>query len=101
MAEERSLRWSGPALRDLRSLRAYVSLHRPDAARRLAARIRGDVERLTTLPESGRVVPELGIEHIREVIVRPYRVIYEIRQHDVVILRVLHARQLIPESESD
>jgi plasmid stabilization system protein ParE len=34
------------------------------------------VERLEAFPQSGRVVPERNDEAIREVIVRPYRIVY-------------------------
>ncbi len=69
----------------------------PDAARRLAAKIRDRVSNLAALPASGRVVPEIGIERYREVIVRPYRVIFEVRENDLVILRVRHSRRDLPE----
>jgi len=97
--DEIELVWSGPALRDLRAIRHHVSRSRPDAARRLGVAIRERVERLRTFPHSGRVVPEIGLDHIREIIVRPYRVVFEVREHRVLILRVLHSRRLIPEDE--
>jgi len=40
----------------------------PDAARRLAAKIRDRVNDLAAFPESGRVAPEIGIERYREII---------------------------------
>ena len=69
----------------------------PDAARKLATKIRDRVSNLAAFPASGRVVPEIGIERYREVIVRPYRVIFEIRENDLVILRVRHSRRDLPE----
>ena len=69
----------------------------PEAARRLAAKIRDRVNDLAAFPSSGRIVPEIGIERYREIIVRPYRVIYEIRENDLVILRVRHSRRDLPE----
>jgi len=71
----------------------------PDAARRLAEKIRKCVNELAHFPSSGRVVPEIGIDRYREVIVRPYRVIYEIRENDLVILRVRHSRRDLPNPE--
>jgi len=97
MPETRPILWTGPALADLREIREWVERDSPDAARRLAARIRERVNDLAVFPSSGRVVPEIGIERYREVIVRPYRVIYEIRENDLVILRVRHSRRDLPE----
>jgi len=97
MAEARPIFWTGPALADLIEIREWVERDSPDAARRLAARIRERVNDLAVFPFSGRLVPEIGIERFREVVVRPYRVIYEIRENDLVILRVRHSRRDLQE----
>ena len=92
--------WSSPALEDLKQIRTWVARDSPDAARRLASRIRKGVENLADFPMAGRVVPEIGIKSYREVIVRPYRVIYEVRDNDaVVILRVWHSHRDLPIEE--
>ncbi len=97
MAESRPILWTGPALADLREIREWVERDSPDAARRFAAKIRERVDELARFPSSGRVVPEIGIDRYREIIVRPYRVIYEIRDDDIVILRVRHSRRDLQE----
>nr|WP_083808943.1 type II toxin-antitoxin system RelE/ParE family toxin [Pedosphaera parvula] len=45
------------------------------------------------------MVPEIGKESIREIIVRPYRVIYEVAesQQTVAVVRVWHAARGEPE----
>ena len=96
MAKISAILWSGPALEDLRQIRVWVARDSPDAARRLATRIRERVEALVDFPTAGRVVPEIGIENYREVVIRPYRVVYEVRDNDVVILRVWHSRRDLP-----
>ncbi|MSV34325.1 MAG: type II toxin-antitoxin system RelE/ParE family toxin [Bryobacterales bacterium] len=45
----------------------------------------------------GRVVPELNESVIREIFVKQYRLIYEIRADQVVILAFLHGARLFPE----
>jgi len=97
MAEVRPVLWTGPALADLVEIRERVKRDSHEAARRLGAKIRDRVNDLAAFPSSGRIVPEIGIERYREVIVRPYRVIYEIRENDLVILRVRHSRRDLPE----
>lgn len=97
MPEAHRILWTGPALDDLREIRKWVERGSPEAARRLGSRIRERVDTLAGFPSSGRVVPEIGIERYREVIIRPYRVIYETRNNALVILRVRHSRRDLPE----
>ena len=99
--EHRRLVWSGPALDDLRAIRAHVSREHPSAAQRLATRLRLAVERLASHPESGRLVPELTGSGYREVLVAPYRVVYQVRASDVVILRIWHGRRDVARFVSD
>ena len=100
MVEVHAIRWSGPALEDLKQIRAWVARDSPDSARRLATKIRARVESLAEFPKVGRVVPEISVENYREVIVRPYRIVYEVRADAVVILCVWHShRNLLADEE--
>ena len=45
---------------------------------------------LSILSERGRIVPELGIPTVREVFVRRYRLIYEVRETKIEVLAFLH-----------
>jgi len=56
------------------------------------------VERLADSPESGRVVPEVGVRRIRELIFGAYRVIYSVKD-EVEILTVRRGSQLLDVSE--
>ncbi len=86
--------WTGPALIDLRSIRDDITAEgRPTAAKRLAKKIRDSVLRLQAYPNSGRPVPEFPGARYREVIVTPYRVVYELTESKVVVLRVWHGRR--------
>ncbi|MDK8465155.1 hypothetical protein [Marinobacter sp. SS13-12] len=38
-------------------------------------------------PDSGRVVPELNLDHIRELIHAPFRVVYLRQAKEVVLIR--------------
>lgn len=47
-------------------------------------------------PERGRIVPELesyGITAYRELIVAPWRIIYQVRGNDVYVLAVVDGRR--------
>lgn len=94
MARHR-IRWTRLALDDLRAARSYIATDDPAAAARaLMKRVRQAVRRLATLPLSGRVVPERRTQGYREVIVAPYRVVYEVTADgEVHVLRVWHGRR--------
>ena len=93
MISSRTVRWTGPALDDLRTIRQSLSRGSAAKARTLADRIRTGTQRLTELPELGRLVPEFPGSNLREIIVPPYRIIYTLRTDLVVILRVWHGRR--------
>jgi plasmid stabilization system protein ParE len=57
------------------------------------------VDYLAAFPKMGRVVPEAEDENIREIILRPYRVIYQVieQQQIVAIARIWHGARGDPE----
>ena len=86
--------WAPQAIQDVEAIRAHVGRDSPHYADLLVQRLIAAVERLTDNPRSGRVVPELGDESIREVIHGNYRIVYRLR-HDVVeIATVFHGARL-------
>jgi toxin ParE1/3/4 len=48
-------------------------------------------------PLSGRMVPEYQAQDIRELIEKPYRIIYRIKQDQIDVLAVIHSARLLPE----
>jgi toxin ParE1/3/4 len=82
--------WSEPALDDLRDIVSFVAKDSPAYAARLASRISEAPRRLGAFPRLGLVVPELGQPKIRELWVRPYRIIYLVRDPDCYVLAVVH-----------
>ena len=54
-------------------------------------------EQISTQPFSGRKVPEYESEDIRELIEKPYRIIYRLKQDQIDVLAVIHGPQLLPE----
>jgi plasmid stabilization system protein ParE len=54
-------------------------------------------EQISTQPLSGRKVPEYEDEDIRELIEKPYRIIYSVKQDQIDVLAVIHGAQLLPE----
>ncbi len=68
-------------------------LGRGRAAELVSERIVARVRQLELFPELGRRVPEFEDADIREIIERPYRIIYEVLEEEVVILAVRHGRE--------
>lgn len=81
----------------MESIGAYVAQDDPDAAWRLVSSTLERVGALSEFPFLGRVVPELGMEPYRELLIEPLRVIYLVEPERVTVLSVLHqARFLTP-----
>ena len=86
--------WSPLALDRVSDIARYIANDNPDAAERWVNELFDSVERLADFPESGRVVPEVGVRRIRELIFGAYRVIYSVTGH-VEILTVRRGSQLL------
>ena len=48
-------------------------------------------------PYSSRKVPEYQAEDVRELIEKPYRIIYRIKQDRIEVLAIIHGARLIPD----
>ncbi len=90
-----SLIWTTPASDDLDAICRMIERDTPRYAAVLAARVVRAVERLETFRHSGRVLPELGRDNVREVIVQSYRVIYRIVPDGVQSPAVRHGARLL------
>ncbi|MEE4109795.1 MAG: type II toxin-antitoxin system RelE/ParE family toxin [Halieaceae bacterium] len=80
--------WSPLALDRVADIARYIAKDNPGAAERWVNELFDSVERLADFPESGRIVPEVGVRRIRELIFGAYRVIYSVRgKVEVVTVR--------------
>lgn len=86
--------WSPLALDRVEEIAHYIARNNRAAAARWLVDIFDFVDRLQQFPESGRMVPEFGLPHVREVIFRRHRVVYRI-ESQIDILTVRHGRQLL------
>ncbi len=87
--------WSPLALERVTEIARYIAQDNPDAARRWVNDLFETVKRLREHPLSGRVVPEVGLPRIREVIFGAYRVIYGVKKRQIDVLTVRHGSQLL------
>lgn len=93
-----TVRWAEVAERDLAEIGMYVAEDSLDKALRVLKRIEERAEALKHYPNRGRIVPELsshGITLYREVIEKPWRIIYRVEGRRVWVHGVLDGRRLI------
>ena len=88
--------WTRQAVEDVEAIKTYVARDSLRYAALLVERIVGAVDRLESFPESGRVVPEVGDNTLREVIFGAYRIVYRVQsQESVQVVTVHHAARLL------
>ncbi len=87
--------WSPQAQADLIAIHDYIAEDSPVNAVRMVNRLIGRVRQLRVFARSGRRVPELDAETMREVIEAPYRVIYRVAGQRVEILTIVHSARLL------
>jgi addiction module RelE/StbE family toxin len=89
------INWTSQALQDLGLIAEFIGRDAPSFAQVIVDRVFESVERLESFPRSGRVVPEINQENIREIIWGSYRIVYLLRQEEVFILTVFHGSRLL------
>lgn len=90
--------WSREAQSRLREIVAFVSKDSPVAGQSIAEMLIRRSLALTVPPLTGRRLPEFPASELREVLERPYRLIYLASAAEVQIVTVMHYRQLLPDS---
>ncbi|OIO24187.1 MAG: plasmid stabilization protein [Ignavibacteria bacterium CG_4_8_14_3_um_filter_37_9] len=82
------LNWTKEALQRLQAIEDYIARDNIKAAG-------GFVDN----PRKGRVVPELSIENIRELLHKNYRIVYLVKKNSIEILTVFEGHQLLKKDE--
>ncbi len=91
------------SVKDLEEIRAwYVDQQVPDMGERLLREVIPQIERLADFPDSGRIVPEFGVAHLREIIHPLFRIVYRLDKTRARIVRVWRSERLLkmPKAES-
>ena len=87
--------WTDNALKHLLDIYEYISQNSPFYAERVADRLTKRSEQIANFPMSGRNVPEYFAEDVRELIEKPYRIIYRIKPEQIDVLAVVHGARLL------
>lgn len=101
MPEVFDFTWTRTAVRDLDEILGYIAEERgAGEALQLYETIRRSIASLATMPRRCRYIPELhdiGLFEYREIIERPYRLVFRIVDREVVILAMLDSRRDLEE----
>jgi toxin ParE1/3/4 len=96
MTQKYQVKWAAVAQSDLKQIIDYIALESPANVLQIIGKIKQKASGLYTLPDRGRIIPELkeqGIHIYREIIVPPWRIIYRISDTTVVVLSVIDSRR--------
>ena len=89
------IEWSPRAVEDLEAIAQYIAADSAAYAAAVVQTILTTTRKLSPFPFSGRVVPELGDENIREWFAYSYRIIYRVEEQNVTIAAVIHGKRLL------
>lgn len=87
------MRWTLKAVTNLQAIHEYISKDSETYARRFIKSLIKTTDKLKTLPQCGRIIPEFEKYGFRELIFQNYRIVYRINSTnaDIDILAVVHA----------
>ena len=95
----RQVVWAEHARQALDEALTYIAERSPENARRLAERVLERADSLDTFSERGRIVPEAGDATLRELLIDPFRLMYEVDERQVRIVGFIHQRRLFLANE--
>jgi len=90
-----TLRWT-EHVADIRAIREFIERDSPRYGRLVAERLVESTSRIELFRKAGRVVPEVGREDLREIIVGKYRVICRLEAEAAALLTVFRSSRLLP-----
>jgi toxin ParE1/3/4 len=88
--------WAAVAEKDLLGIVDFIAEDNPGIAMEILYKIKSSTAKLNRSPGRGRIVPELqrqGISRYREILIKPWRVIYRIEKTKVYVVAVIDGRR--------
>ncbi len=91
--------WSPAARDDLHDIVVFIARDNPNRAMSFGYELISETDRLQEFPNFGRIVPEYRSDDIREILFRPYRIVYRVDHERKLcqIARVWHSARGIPQ----
>lgn len=84
------INWTFQAKDDLKGIAEYISKDSKRYAKLQITRLKIRTRVLKTQSRSGKIVPEINIENIRELIEGSYRIIYKIVENNQIDILTIH-----------
>lgn len=88
--------WTDSAIADLEEIMDYIARDSPRYALSVGERIYEAAGKIELGARAGWMVPEFGMDQFREVLMKPYRIVYEIRGQGCYIVAVIHGSRDLP-----
>jgi len=88
--------WTHTAQQDLTEIIEYIAQDSIGDALSILQKLENKAALLITLPNRGRILPELldtGISQYREIVSAPWRIVYRVENKQVLIMAVLDSRR--------
>ena len=85
-----TLYWTDRAQKDLAATHAFIEGDSPAYARVVVRRLISAADPLRDFPHLGRMVEEFPDPAIREIVRRPYRIVYRIVSDEVIHILTIH-----------
>jgi plasmid stabilization system protein ParE len=91
--------WSPAARDDLHDIVVFIARDNPNRGMSFGYELISETDRLQEFPELGRIVPEYRNDDIREIVFRPYRIVYRVNHENKIceIARVWHSARGLPQ----
>lgn len=90
------VKWTNQSIDDINNIAEFIAKDTVKYAQLQVESFFETCKILEKFPNAGRIVPEVGKENIRELIVGSYRIIYNIsNQHRIDILTVYHSYRML------
>jgi toxin ParE1/3/4 len=83
------------AVADLETIVRYIASTNPSAARKVGQKLLDKTKELSQFPFKGQRVPEFDSSDIRQLILKPYRIVYRVEESKkrISIARFWHSSQ--------
>lgn len=92
---KKSIVWSKESLTRLHEIEDYIAKDNPKAAIEFVGKLIVRAESIIHHPKKGRVVPEIAIDNIRELLYKNYRIVYIIKEKTIFIVTVFEGHKLL------
>jgi toxin ParE1/3/4 len=89
------IEWSPEAIEDAEAIAEFIGRDSPYYARAVIAKIVSVSRSMADFPNIGRVVPEIGVDNIREQFVYSYQCIYRVEPNRILVVAIVHGKRLL------